>query len=29
MPVPEPSAGAMILLGLGGVGMAMKLRRLA
>ena len=29
MPVPEPSAGAMILLGLGGVGLAMKLRRLA
>ena len=29
MPIPEPSAGAMILLGLGGVGLAMKLRKLA
>ena len=29
MPVPEPSAGAMILLGLGGVSLGMKLRKLA
>jgi len=26
-PVPEPSAGSLILLGLGGVGLAMKLRK--
>jgi hypothetical protein len=26
-PVPEPSTGSLILLGLGGVGLAMKLRK--
>jgi hypothetical protein len=26
-PVPEPSAASLILLGLGGVGLAMKLRK--
>ncbi len=29
VPVPEPSAGSLILLGLGSVGLAMKLRKQA